>query len=113
ALVGAGSPRQEVALAGAYARLYYVQGNSVKCSEHSRRCLAVAQDDPELAGYQCLPANILGRTMCISGQFAPSIPVMERGIELAKDARDYGELSHTHGLLWVALAFTGQRAPAL
>jgi tetratricopeptide (TPR) repeat protein len=113
ALVGAGSRRQEVALAGAYARLYYVQGNGAKCSESSRRCLAVAQDDPELASYQCLPANILGRTMCISGQFASSIPVMERGIELAKDAREYGELSHTHGLLSVALAFTGQRAPAL
>ncbi len=112
-LVGEGSPRQQVALAGAYARLYYVQGNAVKAGESSRRCLAVAKDDPELKSFQCLPANILGRTMCISGQFTQSIEVLERGIELAKESREYGELSHSNGLLSVALGFTGRRETAL
>jgi tetratricopeptide (TPR) repeat protein len=112
-LIGAGRPRHEVALAGAYARRYYVQGNGVKAGEYSRRCLAFAKDDPELQSYQCLPANILGRTMCISGQFGQSLEVLNRGLGLAKESREYGELSHTSGLLGVALGFTGQRAAAL
>jgi tetratricopeptide (TPR) repeat protein len=113
ALIGDGRPRHQVALNGAYARLYYVQGNAPKAAEHSRRCLEVAKDDPQLASYQCLPANILGRTICISGKFSRAVEMLTRGCELAREAREYTELSHSRGLLAVALGFCGQPEAAI
>jgi tetratricopeptide (TPR) repeat protein len=113
ALIGEGRPRHQVALAGAYARLYYVQGNAPKAAEYSTRCLELAKGDPQLAGYQCLPANILGRTLAISGKFAQGVDMLTRGCQLARAARDYPELSHSRGILSVALGFVGDAEEAL
>jgi tetratricopeptide (TPR) repeat protein len=73
--------------------------------DHSERCLALT--DPELGPYQCVPANMLGRALCASGHFGPSIEVLLRGCQLLRDAGDLVELAHSEGLLGTSLAFTG------
>jgi tetratricopeptide (TPR) repeat protein len=112
-LIGEGRARHQVALAGAYARLYYVQGNAPKAAEYSQRCLSISKDDPELATYQCLPINILGRTLAITGKFSRGVEMLTRGCELAREAREYTELSQSLGILGVALGFCGDADEAL
>jgi tetratricopeptide (TPR) repeat protein len=100
------------ALTSACARLHYVQGDFVRALDFSRRCLNVAGDERELRMFQCAPANIVGRALCASGKFHESIAPLRRGCELAEEAREYEEVSHSEGLLAVALAFTGNYALA-
>ena len=80
-------------------------GNFDQAMEYSQRSLAV--HDPALAPYQCVPANMLGRALCAGGHFGPSIDVLMRGCELARETHDLVELSHSEGLLGTALAFVG------
>ena len=95
-----------VMLDSAYARVYYAQGEFDRAMDHSARCLLVT--DPALGSYQCVPANMLGRALCASGHFGPSINVLLRGCRLARDANDLVELAHSEGLLGTALAFAGE-----
>jgi tetratricopeptide (TPR) repeat protein len=94
-----------VMLDSAYARVYYAQGEFNRAMEYSERCLAVT--NPALGAYQCVPANMLGRALCASGHFGPSIEVLQRGCQLARDAHDLVELAHSEGLLGTSLAFAG------
>ncbi|HEX7838376.1 MAG TPA: hypothetical protein VF469_12965, partial [Kofleriaceae bacterium] len=88
-----------------YARVYYAGGDFSRAMDHSERCLALT--DPALGPYQCVPANMLGRALCASGHFGPSIEVLLRGCQLLRDANDLVELAHSEGLLGTSLAFTG------
>ena len=98
-------------LDSAYARVYYAQGDFGRAMDHSERSLAVT--DPALGPYQCVAANMLGRALCASGYFGPSIEVLRRGCQLAREANDLVELAHSEGLLGTALAFTGEFAASL
>ena len=89
----------------AYARVYYAQGDFERAMDHSERCLAVT--NPALGAYQCVPANMLGRALCASGHYGPSIDVLRRGCQLLRDAHDLVELAHSEGLLGTSLAFVG------
>ena len=100
-----------VMLDSAYARVYYAQGQFDRAMDHSERSLAV--DDPELGPYQCVPANMLGRALCASGHFGPSIEVLLRGCALLRDAGDLVELAHSEGLLATSLAFVGDYSRSL
>ena len=95
-------------LDAAYARVHYAGGDFDRAMDHSERCLAVR--DPALGPYQCAPANMLGRALCASGHFGPSVEVLRRGCRLARDAGDLVELAHSEGLLGTSLAFTGELA---
>ena len=92
-------------LDSAYARVHYAGGDFARAMDHSERCLAVT--GPALGPYQCVPANMLGRALCASGHFGPSVEVLERGCRLLRDAGDLVELAHSEGLLGTSLAFTG------
>jgi len=95
-----------VMLDSAYARVYYAQGDFDRAMDHSERCLAVT--NPALGSYQCVPANMLGRALCASGHYGPSIEVLLRGCQLLRDANDLVELAHSEGLLGTSLAFAGE-----
>jgi tetratricopeptide (TPR) repeat protein len=97
-----------VVLDSAFARVYYAQGDFNRAMDASERSLAVS--DPALGRYQCVPANMLGRSLCAAGHFGPSVDVLMRGCALAREAGDLVELSHSEGLLGTALAFTGRLA---
>jgi eukaryotic-like serine/threonine-protein kinase len=102
------TPEETVALHSSYARLFYVQGQTAKAMEHSSAALSTLENDPRLKPYHALPANVVGRAMCVSGRFGPATRMLTRGAELARDAGEYVEQSHSEGLLAVALGFTGQ-----
>src|SRR5262249_59783182 len=95
----------QVMLDSAYARVYYAQGDFNRAMDASARSLAVV--DPALGPYQCVPANMLGRALCASGNFRASVEVLRRGCQLARETNDLVELSHSAGVLGTALAFTG------
>jgi eukaryotic-like serine/threonine-protein kinase len=101
------SPEEAVALHSSYARLFYVQGQTAKAMEHSSAALSSLENDPRLKPYHALPANVVGRALCVSGHFGPAVRLLTRGAELARDAGEYVEQSHSEGLLAVALGFTG------
>jgi eukaryotic-like serine/threonine-protein kinase len=107
------SPEAEVALHSSYVRLYHVQGQGPKLMEHSRAALATSENDPRLRRYHVLPANVVGRALCVSGRFGPATRMLTKGCELARDEGEYVELSHSEGLLSVALGFTGSFEQAL
>jgi hypothetical protein len=69
-------------LDSAYARVYYAQGDFDRAMDHSERALAL--NDPALGPYQCVPANMLGRALCASGWYGPSVEVLRRGCQLAR-----------------------------
>src|SRR5262249_19927477 len=98
----------QVMLDSAYARVYYAQGDFNRAMDASARSLAVV--DPALGPYQCVPANMLGRALCASGNFGASVDVLLRGCQMARDAHELVELAHSEGLLGTALAFTGELA---
>ena len=105
----AAAPADAVAmLDSAYARVHYAGGDFARAMDHSERCLALT--DPALGPYQCVPANMLGRALCASGHFGPSVEVLQRGCQLLRDAGDLVELAHSEGLLGTSLAFTGALA---
>ncbi len=97
-------------LHSAYARVYYAQGDFLQAMHHSEQSLAVV--DPALDAYQCVPANMLGRALCASGHFGPSVDVLLRGYRLAREAGDLVELAHSEGLLGTSLAFVGELTEA-
>jgi len=97
-----------VMLDSAYARVYYAQGDFDRAMDHSERCLAVT--NPALGSYQCVPANMLGRALCASGHYGPSVEVLLRGCQMLRDANDLVELAHSEGLLGTSLAFAGEFA---
>jgi hypothetical protein len=100
------------ALESSYARLAYVQGNLRGAIEHGARSLAAAKDSDDLRGYQCFPANVVGRARCISGRFSEAVTLLVRGCALARQVSEYGELSHSAGLLAASYAFTGDHTAA-
>jgi serine/threonine protein kinase/tetratricopeptide (TPR) repeat protein len=112
AAIPAPSPAAAALLDSAYARVYYARGEFGRAMDHSARSLAVHDPElgPELGRAQCVPANMLGRALCASGHFGPSIPVLRRGCKLARDAHDLVELAHSEGLLGTSLAFVGELA---
>lgn len=92
----------------ASARLYYVQGNFPMAVELSRRCLQRASSDPAMRRYRCVPTNIVGRALCATGKFGPAVQMLKDGCDLAERHEEPTELSHSHGMLSVALAFCGE-----
>jgi hypothetical protein len=100
------------ALESSGARLAYVQGDLPRAMELALRCLETVRDAPALRAYQCFPANVVGRARCISGRFGEAVQILTRGCELARESKEYVELSHSEGLLGTAHAFTGDFAAA-
>ncbi len=100
-------PHDVAAMSSAFARLYYVKGDFVQAVEHSRAALETAGDDPALARYRVVPVNILGRTLCASGHFGAAAKTLGEGCDLAREAGDEVELSHSLGMLGLSLGFTG------
>jgi tetratricopeptide (TPR) repeat protein len=110
AMLGDQSPQQTAALASSYARLAYVQGRLPDSIQYSAQCLTAVKGDATLRGYECFPANVVGRARCISGHFREAVTLLTRGCDLAREVGEYNELSHSAGLLGVAHAFTGDFA---
>jgi eukaryotic-like serine/threonine-protein kinase len=108
ALISEETPARELALQSASARVYYGQGNFPKAVEFSQRCMALAKSAPELRQYQFIPANTIGRALCGTGKFGPSIPVLTQACAVAAEAGEQIEQTHTEGILCVALAYTGE-----
>lgn len=113
ALIAEKTPEQELALNSAYSRVYYVKGQFPKALEYSARCLSTQQHTPAASLYRHIPSNILGRALCGSGKFGPSIPVLTEACELAAEVSEPLELTHSEGLLGVALGYTGEYEQAL
>lgn len=109
---GAEEASAKLALNASSARLHYVRGDFVNALAFSRRCLAASADEPQARMYQCGPANIVGRALAASGRFGPAISVLTRGCELAREAGEFAELSHSEGLLGVSLGFAGDHVAA-
>jgi tetratricopeptide (TPR) repeat protein len=103
---------QLAALESSGARLAYVQGDLPRAMELALQCLETVRDAPALRAYQCFPANVVGRARCISGRFGEAVDMLTRGCDLARETREYIELSHSEGLLGTAHAFTGDFAAA-
>ncbi len=106
-LLGGSPPDRRLPLESAFARLHYVQGNVPKAAEHAMRCLQTQSDDPLARIYRCVPSNLLGRAACVTGKFSRAVAMLTTGCELARETGEYTELSHSSGLLSVALGFTG------
>jgi eukaryotic-like serine/threonine-protein kinase len=109
---GAEQASAKLALNASLARLHYVRGDFPSALGYSRLCLAAAGDEPQARMYQCGPANIVGRALAASGRFAQAIEVLTRGCELAREAGEFAELSHSEGLLGVSLGYAGDHAAA-
>ena len=95
----------KVLLNSAYAAVEYAQGKFAEAMQHSAISLEVK--DPALSPYQNVPANMVGRALCASGRFGPSIDVLYKGCDLLRDAEQHTELAHSAGLLSVSLAMAG------
>ncbi|WP_438009355.1 protein kinase [Sorangium sp. So ce321] len=108
AMLGEPSPAQAAALFSSYARIYYAQGNFPKALEHSVRCLETVKEEPSLRQYQYIPSNIMGRALSAMGKFGPAAEVLTTACELAQEAEEYTELSHSEGLLGTSLAYMGR-----
>jgi hypothetical protein len=106
------TPEQATAIDSSRSRLAYVQGELPRSMELAVRCVAAVRDAPELRAYQCFPANVVGRARCISGRFGEALDILTQGCDLARETREYVELSHSEGLLGVSHAFTGDFASA-
>jgi eukaryotic-like serine/threonine-protein kinase len=102
------SPEDDATLHSSYARLYYVQGQGPKAMEHSSAALAALESETRLRPYHVLPVNVVGRALCVSGRFGRATSMLTKGCELAGSAGEYVELSHSEGLLAVALGYTGK-----
>jgi tetratricopeptide (TPR) repeat protein len=109
---GAEEAGGKLALNASLARLHYVRGDFANALAFSRRCLAVPAAEPEARMYQCGPANVVGRALAASGRFGQAIDVLTRGCELAREAGELAELSHSEGRLGVSLGFAGDHAAA-
>ncbi|MEM9460533.1 MAG: protein kinase [Myxococcota bacterium] len=101
------SAHDVAAMSSAFARLYYVKGDFVRSVEHSQASLEAAGDGPGLAGYRVAPINIIGRTQCASGRFGLAADTLVEGCALAREADDRVELSHSLGMLGLALGYCG------
>ncbi|PJB36009.1 MAG: hypothetical protein CO108_24450 [Deltaproteobacteria bacterium CG_4_9_14_3_um_filter_63_12] len=101
------SLEQRLALQSAYARLHYVRGDFAQTVSYCNLCLSGVVPKG-LQRYQLAPANILGRSLCVSGRFNRAVKLLERGCVLAEDVGDLVELCHSLGMLGLAMGFTGQ-----
>jgi len=101
---------QAAALDSSRARLAYVQGDLPHAMQLAVRCLERLPAADDLRAYRCFPANVVGRARCISGRFGEAVELLTHGCELAREGREYTELSHSEGLLGVSHAFTGDFA---
>lgn len=106
------SPLVDAALSSALARVHYVRGEFLDAVGNSRKALAAAGADRALAGYACLPANILGRALCAGGKVGMALDPLRKGCALAEAAGEYIELCHSRGILCVALSYAGHFAEA-
>jgi len=102
-----GHGSDDFAIDSAYARLHYLRGEMAPAVELSRRCLERAGDDPLTRRYQVLPMNLVGRALYHGGRFGEAAVALARGCELAANEVEHGELSHSLGMLGLALAYTG------
>jgi eukaryotic-like serine/threonine-protein kinase len=100
-------PEPDYAIDSAYARLHYLRGEMGPAVELSRRCLARAGDDELTRRYRVLPANLVGRALYHGGRFGQASVALARGCELAAAEVEHGELSHSLGMLGLALGYTG------
>jgi tetratricopeptide (TPR) repeat protein len=98
---------EDYAIDSAYARLHYLRGEMGPAVELSRRCLERAGDDPLTRRYRVLPMNLVGRALYHGGRFGEAAVALARGCELAAAEVENGELSHSLGMLGLALGYTG------
>jgi serine/threonine protein kinase/tetratricopeptide (TPR) repeat protein len=98
---------QQVALDSGWARAYYAQGNFPRALEYSERCLDGATE-PHLRHYLYAPLSIMGRSLCGSGRFGPSIPMLTEAATQSAEAGEYVEQTHSEGILALALAYGGE-----
>jgi tetratricopeptide (TPR) repeat protein len=98
--------RTRAVLASARARVHYTRGFFAEAVASSRECLAIEAAD--LDDIQLAPANILGRTQMVSGNFKAAIPLLKRGCELAEEAGAFDEVAHSSAMLGLTLAFVGR-----
>jgi tetratricopeptide (TPR) repeat protein len=97
----------DFAIDSAYARLHYLRGEMGPAVELSRRCLERAGDDPITRRFRVLPANLVGRALYHGGRFGEAAVALARGCELAAAEVEHAELSHSLGMLGLALGYTG------
>jgi len=101
------TPRQTAAITSAYARVYYAKGDFANALHHSGLCVGVTETNQDIEKYRYIPINVIARAACGSGRFGPAIEDLRTGCDLARASGEYHELSHSQGLLGVALGFTG------
>jgi eukaryotic-like serine/threonine-protein kinase len=101
------TPEQKLALNSSWARAYYAQGNFPKALEYSESCLDAATE-PHLRTYLYAPLSIMGRALCGSGRFGPSISMLTEVAAQAAEAGEHVEQTHSEGILALALAYCGQ-----
>ncbi len=107
ALLEQPTAEQRVAFDSAWARAYYVQGNFPQALEYSGKCLDAATE-PALRQYLYSPSSIMGRSLCGSGRFGPSIGMLTEAVALSAEAGEAVEQTHSEGILAIALAYCGE-----
>jgi len=109
ALIAVKTPAQQLAVDSAYARVYFARADFPRAALHGERCLhRIRSPDPALRKYRHIPASVVGRAMASSGKFGPSLPVLAEAYEMAREAAEPVEQSHTEGLMALTLGFMGQ-----
>jgi tetratricopeptide (TPR) repeat protein len=107
-LIAVKTPAQQLAIDSAYARMYFAQADFPRAAEYSARCLQTSASDPALRRYHYIPSSVIGRAMAASGKFGPALPVLTEAYDLAREANEPVEESHTEGVMAMALGFTGE-----
>lgn len=107
ATIGEPSDRQLAELHSAFARVHYSRGEFLPAVQRSQAVLEMAARDESLNRLSVVPINVLGRALVAAGKFGNAAEMLSRGCVLAEELGDYGEVSHSEGVLSVALGFIG------
>jgi tetratricopeptide (TPR) repeat protein/predicted Ser/Thr protein kinase len=99
---------QTAVLSSALARVFYTRGDFPNAVMKSREVLGLIAQSPELGRHALVPSNILGRAAVAGGKFGNAADMLTRGCALAEQAGEFVEVSHSEGVLSVALAYIGK-----
>jgi eukaryotic-like serine/threonine-protein kinase len=99
---------QTAVLSSAVARVCYTRGDFPSAVTKSREVLALIAQNPALGRHAMVPSNILGRAAVAGGKFGNAADMLTRGCALAEQAGEFVEVSHSEGVLSVALAYIGK-----
>jgi eukaryotic-like serine/threonine-protein kinase len=99
-------------LNSALSRVLYTRGDFLPAVQRSQQVLVMVAQDTSLAPHACVPSNILGRALVATGRFGNAADMLTRGCQLAEQNGEHLEVSHSEGVLSVALGFIGRWAEA-